>query len=171
MKRNRFSPATAALIAVLFGALYMVGKVVNPPPPGPPELPKPPPVVAAQQPDKLKHGQMSSNAMADHIKQEMDNARRMKVKEALELKLNNNVPLPKDDGITPEYFRDNPMGKAGLAKADKDAATLKRVTDEVNRRMALEHPRGSVLPTPGGASIPMSAAPSIQPGGGPASPK
>jgi hypothetical protein len=39
MGKRGFSLTTVVLVAVLIGALYMVGKTVNPPPPGPPEQP------------------------------------------------------------------------------------------------------------------------------------
>jgi len=45
MGKRGFSATTAVLVAILIGALYMVGRTVTPPPPGPPEPPhaaKPP---------------------------------------------------------------------------------------------------------------------------------
>ena len=143
MKRTRFTPTRAVLVIILIGGLYKVGTLVNPPPVGPPATPqelatklandasaasKPPamPAITTHQQEQ----QMKSRMQAQYKQ-----TKYMAEKEKLEKELNHGQPLKKDDGITPVYFQDTPMGTAGFAKTAQDSARIKRITDEVNKRM------------------------------------
>ena len=126
----------------------MISKIVTPPPAAPPQAPdKAPPVE-----NDSKKGQegptpkMNPADMANRMKMEEMMTKRNELKKTLTLEANGGKPLPAEDGITSDYFRDHNMGSKGLSQADQDAANAKRVNAEVDAKLQ------KLMPMPSGSA-------------------
>ena len=174
MNNRRFSPTRFVFILVLLGALYMVGKVVNPPPAAPPAPPAPPTAQATPTPSTQR---LKPVSVAEQNKMREQRDKQMLVKQAemtersnIIKKLNGGQDLRQDDGTTSKYFTDHPMGKTGLSQDDRDEAHEKYVQAEADRIMkereahktsgASDTPSASSnsgTPTPVNATVPPAA--------------
>jgi hypothetical protein len=130
MGKRGFSATTFVLVAVLVGALFMVGRTVIPPPPGPPEPPKRPEgmsqeVVSKQNAENAaKQTEMMKKKMMEHMK-----ATKYK-RPASELQGKKKFD-PSQIEITSQWTHDRVMGDAGnkqmeimVAKAKAAQKTL-----------------------------------------------
>lgn len=131
MKRGGFSGTTLVLVVVLIGAVYGIGRMVNPPPPGPPEPPKAQPVGSNQAPktnpkeEMMKQMQMRKAEMAKIAKQHPKGAQA-----STQPKFDPNSIEVKSD-----YFLNNDPGEKGIqtmqekvteAKAEMEKERLER---------------------------------------------
>jgi hypothetical protein len=137
MGKRGFSATTFVLVAVLVGALFMVGKTVIPPPPGPPEPPPSakgtPQQVAAQ---KSGMNEAQKHHMMDEMKKrQLANKQGYKPPE-------NGKPHKKFDPtqieISPDWTRGRDMGDKG--NQEMEAAVAKAKTEMATKRAMVPRP-------------------------------
>lgn len=142
MKRKKLTPTTYILITALLGCVYMVGKWVIPPPPAPPEPQKQ--VVETPKESQVQPSPKErAEAMKQQMQKELVQSKRYAEQTKLENQYTNGKGIDRSDGITPVYFQQTPMGTAGFAKTDADAAQKKEITEKVNKKLAKEFPDSS----------------------------
>ena len=137
MSQKKFSSTRLVLVAVLLGGLFVVSKAVTPPPAAPPAAPEAAPPVN-KEPHKGEEGpnpRMSATDMAKRMQMEEMMAKRNELKKKLTLEANGGKPLPQEDGITSDYFKDHTMGNQGIKQADADAENAKRVNAIVDAKL------------------------------------
>lgn len=129
MGRNRFTPTSLVLVIVLILALVGLGKMVSPPPPGPPEPPPSvgTPVTQTPDPNQSRMKEMMAKreaGMKNAIKQGAPGGHPKVPK----------TPAfdPNTIEVTPTYFDNNPMGKAGEVQMAEKVAKAK--AEEAERR-------------------------------------
>jgi hypothetical protein len=139
------TPTRAVLIILLIGGVYKVSTMVTEPPKGPPEQPK----KAAEAAQTGSLPKPSQSDMVAKTKERMAEMKRQaenaKTRADLEKKLSGDKPIVKTDDISSDYFRTVSMGKKGIDETTEEADRAKRITDEVNKRMA-SLPKGKTLP-------------------------
>ena len=159
MGKQGYSATTAVLVAVLVGALYMVGRTVTPPPPGPPE---PPPVRKVADPHaKGLPGPGPGSSPAER-------ARLMKMMEDKE-KQKHGVPIHskpiKKKTFDPNTIEVKPgWTKDGRLMGAQGEAQLREMVRKANEAEAAERLLHSpAAPTPNAATPPSGAAPKSSP--------
>jgi hypothetical protein len=126
MKKG-FNATTLVLVAVLVGALFMVGRTVTPPPPGPPEPPKTPKAQSGNQ-MVAKNAGMSPEARAHKMQELKEHALRGKktMPKGSVKKFDPNqieiVPGWTHDRLTGEVGNEAMEKKVEAAKAEEAAA-------------------------------------------------
>jgi hypothetical protein len=140
MKRG-FSATTFILVAVLFGALFMVGHMVVPPPPGPPA---PPPSETSKPGDPMvaqKPGGPSADMRAkqmEEMKKRMTMAQKNKTKQLATKKFD-----PNTIEITPSWHEQRAPGEEGNKQMAIKVAEAKA---EIAKERAQQQAKPPVTP-------------------------
>ena len=133
--RKGFSATTFVLVAVLVGALFMVGKTVIPPPPGPPE---PPPKAQAStgNPMVAKSDAMDPKMRAEKMKQMMEQQKKAHL-EMGKLKAHKPKFDPTQIEISPRWTDQRKQGDVGNEEMAKKVAVAKEQMAEERKEKAL----------------------------------
>lgn len=166
MSKRGFSATTAILVAVLIGALFMVGRIVTPPPPGPPEPPKEPVARPAVPPSKMAAsgrpgmpdmppgkmgGKMTDEQSA--MMRQMQARGKMQAHQPAAPKFN-----PTSIDVTPDYFKQAKQGAAG-------EAAMRQKVEEANKEMAAQRQAAQAKQLAPAAGAPGAPSPSPVPHG------
>jgi hypothetical protein len=138
------------MVIVLIGAVFAIGKMVNPPPPGPPEPPKKAPVgTPAMTASRQKE-------MRDQMKKMMEEKMKHMPKPPKNAKPGVKPFDPNSIDVTPEYFKTNSDGAGGERTLEQKVAIAKKEQEEERLRNP-PHPMTAprMAPTP---PVPVGAA-------------
>jgi hypothetical protein len=128
-----FNGTRLVLVLVLLGALYWIGKIVNPPPAGPPEAPKADPAITDKAPSK--NGM--KDEMMERMKKREEMMARMKAghapKPPKQLKPEED---PDQMAIKPDFFNMYKPGEQGLKEVEQKMARNKALKEQWQKEAA-----------------------------------